>query len=413
MGRWQGKRWSCRIRRWVGRCNEVTLALHTTSVRECPARTTAFTRPRRKDHSVPTQRIAEARPIAAVSSFGYSGTIGHQIMSGLPPTSFSASHTTRHETRTRLTRTKFPWDIAKTESSEQKAGVITAPSAQVWETTLNDRDFLFQRDHRIGQVPLLAGTSYMEMARTLGNTSDAKKVAVSGASFLSFLYLDESSPDMRVTLDASMVTIESRVAQLHRSGTREWTVHARMRRAPFKGGLGGTVRTPFAKRVIGGEEFYRAIGNNYQGEFRSVHECHQADHTLDVRVDVSSADTPLHLPRRHGWTPAFTRNPSEVRFQYRLHSSEGGAGLCVRRGWRGAVRVRANASFSDLRGHHARASDTTSVNATLMDARHSASERRGHKHHALAGRPYGVESSLSPVLRNAMVPVVSIHADEA
>lgn len=106
---------------------------------------------------------------AGVSSFGYSGTITHAVLSAIPPDATEQQTMPLASTvqPPPFRRQAFYWESPPTRAVAPLAGrvpflgvPITADASNqlIWEQTFAAHEILFLRDHRVGHVALLPGT---------------------------------------------------------------------------------------------------------------------------------------------------------------------------------------------------------------------------------------------------------------
>ena len=218
-----------------------------------------------------------------VSSFGYSGTIGHAILA-VASSRTSETFTFRDDTcpsPAARRRYAFPWiKIPSAKGSTRTHRVIGSVTSEnggivEWQHGLELVERAFHRGHQIGYVPLVAGTSYIEIARAaVYATSKARPFKIDSTVFHTFLFIDGDFSDIR--LRTTMVCQTNVVAiASQRDEESGWTNHTEMRaylhelaRSLTLGNA--NIRQP--SRRVQREDFYSAIGNNYQGEFRMAQE---------------------------------------------------------------------------------------------------------------------------------------------
>jgi F-type H+-transporting ATPase subunit beta len=104
----------------------------------------------------------------------------------------------------------------------------------VWEHELAPHVLAFLRGHRVGAVPLLPGTCYIEFVRVVVVAAHgARPYSLEDVAFQSIMFLDDDTdarlfgaPRVRVCLDrpAGALAVASR-----RGGVEAWTTHAAMR----------------------------------------------------------------------------------------------------------------------------------------------------------------------------------------
>ncbi len=212
---------------------------------------------------------------AGVSSFGYSGTIAHTVLTlrAIMLWGLEAS------TCTMMWRRSFAWrEDARPLVLEPALGTRVTDTAGLieWQREMSAAERNFHCGHQIGFVPLIAGTSYIEAVRAATYAARGRvPFRIDAAKFHTFLFIDDDlvTTRLKTLLDphTDVITISSQ--QEEHLG---WTEHAEMRARPHRFAsiklLDAETCQKQYSRHVSHSEFYTAIGNNYQGEFRSAHE---------------------------------------------------------------------------------------------------------------------------------------------
>ncbi|EOD30377.1 hypothetical protein EMIHUDRAFT_123144, partial [Emiliania huxleyi CCMP1516] len=140
------------------------------------------------------------------------------------------------------------------------------------DRSMSPVEFHYQRGHQIGYVPLIAGTSYIALAREVMATYRAAPFRISDSKFHTFFFLDDETKadalqQISYHAETGNILIESNV-----DGAA--TVHAELRASFFEPAAIDALDTASAirrcSRQVDAAEFYASIGNNYQGEFRTM-----------------------------------------------------------------------------------------------------------------------------------------------
>ena len=210
-------------------------------------------------------------------------------------------------------RRRFPWrEVVLPPSSTDKSplGTPHADSAASieWRCELSAAERMFHGGHQIGYVQLIAGTSYIEYARAaLYSTRAACPFKIEKAKFHSFLCLDDHFYECRLRIMLNRATGSFAVAAQN-DELQVWTTYAEMQAQPFMPRRYPRLDTASfqrgCNRYVVKEEFYGAIGNNYQGEFRTAEENWvRAGSEALSRIHFLHSDTPPHL-RASAWLDA-------------------------------------------------------------------------------------------------------------
>ena len=153
--------------------------------------------------------FSSERVAAGVSSFGYSGTIAHAILTATE-TRAAQYFATAAATTLRFRHRVFAWNdhhALSTTSHIPFLGALVSESSSelIWEQHFSPFELVFLQDHRVGSVPLLPGTCYIEMARAVVRAAhdEASAFDLTSVAFSTILFLDEAdiTPNVRVCLD--------------------------------------------------------------------------------------------------------------------------------------------------------------------------------------------------------------------
>ena len=241
--------------------------------------------------ALPTQRAQARADWAAcgVSAFGYSGTIAHAVLrSSGPSPGARGTDWMLAAVPLVLHRRVFAWAEARDPSALQQErplasaiGSAVATAAEcTWEHTPTAVELAHFRDHRVGHVPLLPGTCYIEFVRIVVCALHGPMLfSLEEVAFQSILFLDEVShgaPTLRLQLDRAAGTI----SVTSRSDEGAWTVHAAMKMrlraaTTLRDRLDpAEIAAQIARSTdhVTGADFYTATGNDYRGEYRALRE---------------------------------------------------------------------------------------------------------------------------------------------
>ena len=249
-----------------------------------------------------------SRTAFGVSAFGYSGTISHALLEGQKLLDLMRGH----RRRVHITRLPFAWvKVTAPHKNESEyiefLGRLQPASglAQEWEQLFLPYELAFLQGHRVGWVPLLPGTCYIELARAMVCATRGKRVfTLSKTEFENILFLDDTdirgAPSLRLRHEpaSGAIGIFSR-----QSGTA-WINNASMVLQLREASESAALRLSEdslpgrGAQYVTGERFYRETGNDYRGEFRTMAEAWnlQAEGVLS-RV-VYKQNESEHVPLR-------------------------------------------------------------------------------------------------------------------
>lgn len=164
-----------------------------------------------------------------------------------------------------------------------------------WEQTFSQVEFTFLRNHRVGTVPLLPGTCYIEMLRAVtgvlyGNVS----FVLASVTFSQIMFLDDEIVDLpttQVTLSRGFASIASR------RGETSWQAHSSMElelqaaeheTLSAENFFKGTSSPP----TVNAEAYYQSTGNDYRGEFKAMESAWSiAGNEILSKVSYASLET--------------------------------------------------------------------------------------------------------------------------
>jgi acyl transferase domain-containing protein len=231
---------------------------------------------------LPTEAYgATALHLACVSSFGFTGTIAHAAV-GLPPLRRELPPTPLPGLA--LSRQSMWWGQVPSGGTGPPLPTpsigsmhASSPSDLEWTHTLTPFELSFLRGHRVGFVPLLPGTCYIEFVRVVVVALHGKQLySLEHVSFKNMMFLDEDallagSPLLRLTLSRSSGELEVCSSR----GGGPWTAHAEMS-LRLRSASTSPARLDAAQLKascvdsVTGEQFYAATANDYRGEFRGL-----------------------------------------------------------------------------------------------------------------------------------------------
>jgi 3-oxoacyl-(acyl-carrier-protein) synthase/acyl carrier protein len=273
--------------------------------------------------TVHSATLDSAGKMAGVSSFGYSGTIAHAL---LAPASRSLSLIQPPLMSCR--RRTFVWEAPQQHGSSSVGIALNAAHVPflgismasnsidelLWQQQFNEHELGFLQNHRVGQVALLPGTCYIEMARAMVRVLHGETAfALTAVKFMTIMFLDDELdgfPTVRVSLQRShtLLSITSRRED------SSWDTHSEMELQvrPVETELLDVpaVQTRCVEHVSA-EAFYQQCGNDYQGEFKSMQEASGRDGGVEIlsKVAFDHMETEhMHL-RSCAWLDACLHAP--------------------------------------------------------------------------------------------------------
>ena len=223
-------------------------------------------------------------------------------------------------------RRAFTWEVPlATVDGESELDAMCVPclgtldrqssSELQWEQQLHGRELTFLQCHRVGKVPLLPGTFYIEMARNVAAAVHGRRAfTLARATFESLMFLDDTSidggPSVRLHLDraSALVTISSRRKNTAWSSNANMVLELREPAAAESIDVTSVI-TRCSERTTA-DAYYAGVANDYRGEFRAMTEAWGGSgcDVLDRVAYSSSASVDVHL-RTAAWLDACTHAP--------------------------------------------------------------------------------------------------------
>lgn len=207
--------------------------------------------------SVELNAKAEGR-LAGVSSFGFGGTNGHVVLSGV-----SEERSSRAEMC--FVSKLLPAKVFKLQ--QQLTGSSSHASQQRWKFKMLSEMTNLIRNHRVGNLSVLPATSYMEIVQPL---FEGKALSFSNLDLRSMYFIPDNEEELEfdVTYDLSseIVSIIS---------SRDHCLRAQMNVKTNQSLVSRRVDLPVIQQrctieLPGGDDLYQGVGNQYAGPFRSL-----------------------------------------------------------------------------------------------------------------------------------------------
>ena len=239
--------------------------------------------------------------LSGLSSFGYSGTIAHALMTPTDLPIDACSQQLAQTTQRSLfyRRLHFAW-LTPSPMLERRAvgtpslygspliGSLNAVSATdiVWEHTFGPHELAFLRNHRVGKVPLLPGTCYIEFVRVVVvSVQGSRSYSLNEIAFQNIMFLDDDArlfgaPTVRLTLDraAGRIAITSKTATTTQNTNA--TMLLQLLPSSSEAPLNVTAARALCDERVPGNTFYAATANDYRGEFHSLTEIWGSSETI-------------------------------------------------------------------------------------------------------------------------------------
>ncbi|MDC0525426.1 KR domain-containing protein [bacterium] len=241
-------------------------------------------------HLAALMGVAQGKAGGGVSSFGYSGTIAHAVLRGargdgamptvLPPPVYR--------------RRAFPWSIVQI-LEHRELGTLRdhSESSIQWQRTLSPSDVMFLSGHQVGHVPVAPGCFYIHIARAVMNATGSPEGLAMKPKLAAFLFLDDPGHDICLYVclqkHEGAVVVSSRADDVR-------TVYSTMQLAKVAHSFGTSAldiasHQAHCTRSVDHTEFYAAIGNNYQGEFRTAQHCWACPDEVLTRIEFDNMQT--------------------------------------------------------------------------------------------------------------------------
>ena len=221
--------------------------------------------------------------VCCVSSFGYSGTIAHVVLSA-PCGTHELAHAPGKTVQFR--RQTLRWDSpvrsGSTASSEFSTPVIgrmlsTSASTLVWEHSFTGHDLSFLRCHRVGKVPLLPGTCYIEFVRVVVEAVHGKQLySLDEVNFKAIMFLDDDAqlfgvPRVRLQLNRNDGSLSITSTRDQGASTSHAEMKLRLRAESTSAEALDVIATQArCPETVTTDTYYAATGNDYHGEFHAL-----------------------------------------------------------------------------------------------------------------------------------------------
>ena len=207
-----------------------------------------------------------------VSSFGMSGTNAHSLLDSRTQKAFSAAVTAATLYNVvRYTVKAHTWGT-HIHSVHQSPLLGTSVAMDVWERSWSGAVCAYAANHRIGHIPIMPGTTYLQMVRVALASEYQGDTKLTDIRFLQPLFInDHTALYTRITRVPSLSYRRFSVEGNAERG-EQWIEYAStVAQMLHSMEMHAATTLPRQTQWIDGVALYSQIGNDMRGDFRCVH----------------------------------------------------------------------------------------------------------------------------------------------
>ena len=204
------------------------------------------------------------RSSGGLCSFGYAGTNACALIS----LTGSPAHSARELAVVVYREHRLQWWSAVPSSNCEillGSALLNNPTLCTWQASWQVETINYLRDHRVGTVPVVPGTGYLELARSAGCMGlHMSNLILAEQKFEQFMFLESADLQLEVVVTLNKATQFTSIKSLV-SGAWDQNYTTKIRNLSTKSSVGTSVASDCE---VAASQFYGFIGNKYLGDFR-------------------------------------------------------------------------------------------------------------------------------------------------
>ncbi|CAK9072556.1 6-deoxyerythronolide-B synthase EryA1 [Durusdinium trenchii] len=201
-----------------------------------------------RDAPIPLREI-DGPLHAGVSSFGFGGTNGHVILASAPPNR-RANHS-----------------LHSGQVTVQDAFTVTKVDDSTWVHTLPKSTFDVICNHRVGPLPVLPATTYIELINPRVDMKDVAAYELHDLKFSQMLFLNPSAQELQLSVE---ITPSNQVTIADREGKTLATMSLTQSVPAIEPVDLGALQAECLEELVAGPALYDNIANHYRGPFQGL-----------------------------------------------------------------------------------------------------------------------------------------------